>query len=363
MDLYERGGVWWYDFTYRGKRVRKSTGETSKYLAGLKANDALQKARDNGVDAILRKAPTFEAFAPDFLQWVEESQSHGHHTRKLYRDGWALVKDTPLAKLPMDQITNHDCEMTRFPASNFNANKALKTLKRMCTKAQELNRLYGNLPKIALREEWARSIEMSASDALLIDSHWQPGASSQSSRDAFRLICSSGMRPSECFGMRWEYVAWGQAVYRNPRGKTKSSRRPVPLNFPPFDCMAILRDRHERTGRPSEGWVFPSPDWPNRGEGSACGHLTTINLPYNAARDKAGLPKKMVLYCARHGVSTAVADVTTLKDTMQLLGHSHVETAMRYQHPDSKGVGERLWDQLRTQKDEKFLAKVGVRSD
>lgn len=364
MRVYKRGDKYHYDFTYHGIRVRKATDQTNKYLAEIEANDALAKARDNGgVEILLRICPTFEAFAPEFLKWVLESKAHGKHTRKLYGDGWGMLRNTPLAKMQMDKITNHDCEMIAFPGSNFNANKALKTLKRMCSKAKEMKRLFGDLPDIELLEETERSIKMSANDALLIDSHWNSGESSESSRDAFRIICCSGMRPNECFSMRWEYVSWERAVYQNPKGKTKSARRDVPLNFPPFDCVAILKDRHKRMGFPVEGWVFPSPDWPNKGKSSASGHLTTINLPYNAARDKAGLPKKMVLYCARHGVSTAVAEVATLKETMQLLGHSHVQTAMKYQHPQAQGIGERLWEQLRTKSDDKFLKKVGVKAE
>lgn len=342
MDLYRRGGVYWCDFTYHGKRVRKSTGKTDKYLAGLQAHEYLQKAQDNGgVDILLRKAPILETFAVEFLEWVTENQSFGKYSRKLYRNGWRLLKATPLAEMPMDKITNHHCETICFPGGPCNANTALKTLKRMFRIAKETKKLFGDLPKIVLREEEPRSIEISSEDAMLIDSHWLPGESSENSRDAFRIIRSSGMRPSETFRMRWEFVDWQRLVYRNPKGKTKTSRREVPLNFPPFNCMEILKARHERAGSPCEGWVFPSPT-------AAEGHLTTINEAFNRARNKAGLPTKMVLYCARHGAATAVADVATLKETMQLLGHSHVETALRYQHPKSKQIGERLWGQMRT---------------
>lgn len=342
MRLYKRGGVWHYDFMYHGVRVRKSTNQSKKYLAELQLNDDMQKARDNGgAHVLLRTVPTLETFAVDFLKWVEDTESIGKHAKKLYPRGWRLLKDTPLAKKPMDDIFNHDCETVKFPGTtNANANCALRTLRRMFSKAKEMKQLFGDRPKIELREEWPRSIAMSESDAVLIDSHWKPGERSQSSRDAFRIISSSGMRPSECFEMRWEYIHWDLAVYQNPKGKTKTSRRHVPLNFPPFDCMSILKVRHAREGSPAEGWIFPA--------NSACGHMTTINKPFIRARNRAGLPQKMVLYCARHGVSTAVADVATLKETMQILGHSDVKTALGYQHPNSKQVGERLWDRMRT---------------
>lgn len=336
MKLYRRNGsaVYYYDFSYHGKRFRDSTEQTKENLAWIVANDAFNKVREQGVEALLRVAPLLENFAVEFLQWVEETQSFGKHAKLLYPRGWRLLKDTPLAKMRMDKISNHHCETIRFPGTtNANANTALRTLRRMFSKAKEMKRLYGDLPHIALRPEWPRSIEMSEDDARLIYSKWN---GSDDSRDAFRTIRSTGMRPSEVFRMQWEYVKWDQGVYGNPNGKTKTSRRDVPLIFPPFRCMEILKDRHVRMGCPREGWIFPSAT-------AECGHLTTINKPFCEARDLAGLSKKMVLYTARHGHATKLQKHATLKETMLIEGHSDPKVALDYQHPDFKGIAERLW--------------------
>lgn len=347
MRLKKRGGIYHYDFTYHGERVRGSTGHTDKYLAGLKAHDDFEKVRNQGTSDVLRKAPTLETFAVEFLKWVEENQRLSELTKDYYPRGWRLLKDSPLAGMAMDQIGNHHCETIRFPGGNANANCALRTLRRMLTKAKETKQLYGDLPVIKLRPEEPRSVQMSEADALLIDAHWKPGEHAQDARDAFRIIRSSGMRPCECYTMRWEYMDWERAQYHIHRGKTPSSRRHVPLNFPPFDSMAILKDRHSKMGCPSEGWIFPSrSDLP--GLRSKCGHLVSIKHSFQAARDRAGLPKQMVLYTARHGAATNIAEVTTLKNSMQLLGHCDVKIAMRYQHPDSKEIAARLWDRAKT---------------
>jgi len=89
--------------------------------------------------------------------------------------------------------------------------------------------------------------------------------------------------------------------------------------------VAVLTDR---CGAKREGFVFPS-------KRSSSGHLTTIARRFREARDKAGLPKTLVLYCARHDYSTRVlARTGNLAAVMSTMGHKDVKTAMRYQHPE-----------------------------
>lgn len=347
MDIYQRKGsrVWYYDVSLPGqRRVRKSTGLTNYNLAKLKAGDDVAKARDQGtVDVLLRKAPVLETFAIEFMQWVDATATLKSDAKRYYKHGWGWLKDTPVAKLAMDKISNHDLETIHFPGKTpaTTANCSIRTLRKMFTKAQEMKRFFGQRPSFKEREEWPRSIKMSAADALAIDAHWQRGEQSQNSRDLFRVICSSGFRPKECFAARWEYMLWDREVYCNSQGKTPAASREVPLSLPPFRCVEVLRERWKRMECPRAGWIFPSSK-------TKSGHMVTIRTAFNNARKRAGLPKEMVLYTARHGACTRVADVATLKQVMEMMGHADIETALKYQHPDSKAVGQKLWDQMKT---------------
>ena len=97
----------------------------------------------------------------------------------------------------------------------------------MFSKAHELKRVF-DLPKIALRKVWGRSIAMSVGQAELIASKMPEG----DANDAFRIIRATGMRPCEAFAMRWEYVDAEKSIYHNPKGKTRTARRPIPLLDP-----------------------------------------------------------------------------------------------------------------------------------
>ena len=68
----------------------------------------------------------------------------------------------------------------------------------------------------------------------------------------------SGVRPEECFRMRWEHISWARERYGMilvTHGKTESARRFVPLTP---RARAILEARWELAGRCQEGWIWPS---------------------------------------------------------------------------------------------------------
>ena len=151
-------------------------------------------------------------------------------------------------------------------------------------------------------------------------------------RDAFLILRGTGMRPGECFAMQWEYVCWDGMFYQNPRGKTKTARRPIPLLG---DAFSILQRRHAAQHTPKSGWIFPQ-------DKSATGHIVSITKAFTKARDAAGLPKEMVLYTARHGNMTDLSGTCSLVEVMAIGGHSDVKTAMKYQHPDVAALKAKL---------------------
>src|ERR1700675_477094 len=57
----------------------------------------------------------------------------------------------------------------------------------------------------------------------------------------------------------------------------------------------------------------------------------------------AGLPESLVLYCARHTFGTAAYGATgNLAMVMNVMGHTDIRTAMRYQHPVLDSVREAI---------------------
>jgi len=273
---------------------------------------------------------TLKQFAVQFIDWVDHSQSLEKKSRQYYRHGWNLLSATRLCDEKLDRIKNRDCDTLLFPGGAANANTALRTLRRMFSHAQELE-LVEQAPKIRLRKEWPRSVAMTQQQANAILAHMPDG----DPRDVLSILRATGMRPGEAYGMRWEFVGWEEKIYRNPKGKTKSARRPVPLLDP---SGAVLVRRHLAQGSPNTGWVFPAI--------SSSGHRTSIQKAFVRARNLAGLPKEYVIYSARHGAATDIASVVSLKEVMNILGHSDMATALRYQHPSTENLQARLTQKL-----------------
>ena len=273
---------------------------------------------------------TLKQFSAQFIDWVDHSHSLEKKTRAYYRHGWNLLSTTDLANRKLDGIKNRDSDTLTFPGGPANANTALRTLRRMLAYAEDLE-IIKHVPEIKLRKEWPRSVAMTREQAELIIMRMPDG----DARDALSILRATGMRPKEVFSSRWEYVNWEAKIYHNPNGKTRNSRRAVPLLDP---SSSILARRHFTRGSPHAGWVFPGV--------SSCGHIVTIQKAFTKARTLASLPRELVLYTARHGCATDLAAVLSTKELMTIGGWSDAATAMRYQHPETTNLQSRL-DQIK----------------
>jgi integrase len=251
-------------------------------------------------------------------------------TKKFYRNGWRLLKATPVAEIRLDQITGDCADQLRFPGSAANANCALRTLRRMLHKAEEW-KMVGNAPKIKMMKEHGRHLRLDDE----AESKLVAGTASckwrQRTRELFRdiviLMRDTGMRNQrELYRMRIENLDWENRVIFVPDSKTPEGRRLVPMS------RRVLEILHARCGTKTEGWAFPS-------KRSASGHLCSIDRLFREARQQAGLPKELVLYCARHDYGTRVLMRTgNLAAVMRTMGHRDIKTAMHYQHPELEVV-------------------------
>ncbi len=130
MKLFKkpRSKFYWYDFTVRGRRYRASTQETKSVRALKAASLKLASVMEN-TDPLPSKPTALGEFAERFLAWVENGRLE-EKTKKSYRNGWRLLKATPVSHTRVDQITGDCAEQLKFPGSAANANCALRTLRR-----------------------------------------------------------------------------------------------------------------------------------------------------------------------------------------------------------------------------------------
>jgi integrase len=315
---------YWFDFTVRGQRYRGSTGEAKAVRATKVASMKLAQAVEHGDLFSTRSTVLFE-FSERFLTRLDEVRVE-QKTRKYYRNGCRLLKATPLFSMRLTEITTEDAERLKFPGSAGNANCALRTLRRMLHIAEEW-KLIARAPKIKLLKEHGRDVTLDAdAEAKLVQASlcckWR-ARTRELFRDIIALMRDTGMRNErELYRMRTENLDWNNRTIFVPDSKTPEGRRLVPMSRRVFEILK------RRCGTRTAGWVFPS-------KRSASGHLRSICNLFRQARNEAGLPKELVLYCARHDYGTRILTRTgNLAAVMRTMGHRDVRTAMHYQHPE-----------------------------
>jgi integrase len=289
------------------------------------------------------KIPTLGDFATRFFDWLRSLPAHRpprQATRRYYRVGWRILQTTSISRMRLDQIIA-DHALTIEGKSPANTNNALRTLRRMLKKAQEWE-LVSTVPIVKLVEEYGREelIEPWMEQQILAVTRaprltakgrrsrvgWEPF------RTVFLLMLDSGLRPGEIFRMRWENIHWEKGLIFNPRGKSRKSRRYVPLTE---RVKAALLARKDIS---SEGWVFPSLR-------SRSGYITDreVSKQWLEAKRMAGIPEKIVLYCARHRFSTDAMEGTgNVLAVMDVMGHGSVNSTRLYTHTNAALIREAI---------------------
>jgi integrase len=332
-------GMHWYDFTIDGVRHRGST--QTKKLSEAKAVEAalIVKAKEQGSDAVRPvQSPILRDYALRFSEWVKSSRLE-LNSKRYYQYGWKLLSSTQLANMQLSRITSDDVERTRFfrtitkdgvtitvECSAQYTNQAIRTLKRMLSKAEEW-RLIRNVPKIKPSKVYGRDtlIDPSMERLLLSDlnkphKHRRILKARRQISDILVIAQDTGMRPNEIFRMRIEHIDWANMRIWNPYGKTAKSRRFVPMSQRMKDLLRI------RCEEKREGWLFPS-------KRSKAGHLSSISSGFRSLRRRLGLSEKVVPYCARHTYGSYTMEATgnafAVADSM---GHVDLQSMKPYQH-------------------------------
>jgi integrase len=334
VELFKRknSNCWWYDFTVRGERYRGSTKERNKTAASAKAARLLTEITDDDRPVYMKKSPVLSVLAERFMSFLNNAKLE--EKSKIYlRSGWRLLQRTDMTGMRIDRITSENIDTLVFPGGPYNVNCALKTLRRMLHKGQEWG-LISKIPKIKLMKEFGRTLRLTdETEVKLLSAYAQLAQSGEWSTKQYQLLCDitilvrdTGMRnKKELFAIRIENLDFNNRMIFVPDSKTPTGRRYVPMTDRISDMLAV------RCAVRKEGWLFEAK--------SKSGHLTTVDKKFRQARELAGLPKKLVLYCGRHDYGTRLLQATgNLALVMKAMGQTSTKAAMEYQHPDLEQV-------------------------
>jgi len=363
MAVYKRGKIWWYKFSWNGESIRESTKQSNKrYSEQMEAAHKTSLAKGEVGLRDRTPVPTLKDFAEhDFEPYIESRFVNKPKTLEYYRTGLKNLNGfPPLAGCTLDAITAE--KISGFVAKRREAglqvstiNRQLEVLRRMLKLATEWGKVEKALPKVemlpgenhrdrvlstgeesgyleattAMGEDILESYRRALEGVRATMRGEQPTRPEDPFllRDATTILIDCGLRPEECFRLRWEHVRDG-AVHI-PFGKTESARRTVPLT--PRAAALLEMRRAAATGV----WVFPA--------STRSGHIekSSLKKQHPKASKLAKVPD-FPLYTFRHTCLTRWAAFMDPYTLGYLAGHSDFATTRRYVHPQAHTIMEAI---------------------
>jgi len=297
MTLYKRGGVYWFNFKFRGQKIQQSTKQGDRKVA-RQMEAACRTALAKGEVGISERkpAPPLKDFAQRFVDAIQvrcaaKPRTIAYYAEKLQR----LLEFESMANARLDAIDEALIEsyvQERIKkVAPATVNRQLATLKRLLRLAYEW-RVINRVPRIRmLPGEKPREFVLShAQEQIYLELAPQP------LRDVAVLILDTGLRIGEALALEWRDVHvkpanGSKSGYIQIRdGKSKNARRNLSLT-PRVEAM--LRKRH--SDKPTR-WVFES--------STAEPYLvTSLDHLHEKTRALLGLPKDVALLVLDTGLS------------------------------------------------------------
>ncbi len=355
MAVYKRGRVWWYKFTWKGEPVRESTKQTNKRTAE-QIEAAHKTALAKGEVGIREKkpSPTLAQFAKnDFLPYVRNRFAAKPATLAYYEiqvnhlTGHARLGEVAIDAVTTEMISDFVTKRRHAEYQISSINRALQVLRRMLRLAVEWGKVEKPAPRISLlpgerrRERVLSGSEeaayLRAAQAIgdsILERYTlalegiratQRGRQPIKPEDPFLLrdvatvLLDCGLRPEECYRLRWEEVRDG--ALHIPFGKAASARRSIPLP----NRAAVLIEMRKPVANTE--WVFPA--------STKSGHIGQSSLKRRHAKAcaLAGL-EHLPPYTFRHTCLTRWASHMDPYTLAYFAGHSDFGTTRRYVHPN-----------------------------
>jgi integrase len=328
---------------WHGKLIRESTKQGSDKIA-RQIESAHRTSLAKGEVGIREQKPSptltefiDKRFEPSVKMRFEKSSPKTW--LDWYRPNLRAIKAyKPLANTKLDEVTTE--KANEFAAHRQNEglqNSSLRVLRRVlrvavewgaCPAAPQLKLLPGERHRERVISHIEEVRYLTAAPDLL--------------SAIVAILADTGMRPEECFRLRWESISWTNGRHGTvliTHGKTVAARRVLPMTP---RVRQVLEGRWDKADNPDEGWVFTAPTESEHVERSSIKrqHRDVFKTLKEEAEKNDDKPiRPFVLYDLRHTFLTRLGesgcDVWTLA---RIAGHSNIKQSSRYVHPSNDAV-------------------------
>ena len=324
MGVYRRKDSrtpWWISYTYRGRQIREPAGPTKRIAEDALAARKADIARERFDLHDSKPSPLFRDFAEVYLGYARDNKKSWDRDVQSLKHLLLFFGNRRLNQISSFLIEHYKSER-KTKVKPATVNRELSLLKHMLNLAIRWGKA-GTNPARDVRpfKEERGPIRVLSSDECerLIEA----------CPDYFRPIVIvalyTGMRKGEILGLRWTMVDFERGlvhVEKSKSGKTRS----VPMHERLVEMFKGLKRNGE--------FVFSIDGKKPRKD---------IRKPFEKAQAEAGIYPRCRFHDLRHTFGSHLrrngVDLVTVKE---LMGHSRIETTMKYMHSFPKQKDEAI---------------------
>ena len=248
-------------------------------------------------------------------------------TRRNYETIWSARLKPAFGDQRLQNIRRGEIDAfhKKLADTPYQANRALALLSKLLNLAEEWEWREGVNPcrhitkfKERPRQRFLTGDEIkavrAASTNLVSDGEITAGAA-----NILELLLLTGARSSELASAQWPWVNWDMQMIELPDSKTGA--KPIYLSDA---AILVLRQQHARSKE--QQFIYPG-----RSKGK---HIHNLRKPWSRICKEAGLEGVRVHDLRHTAASLALGSGTSLAIVGRLLGHTQVQTTLRYAHLD-----------------------------
>jgi integrase len=352
----KRGPAWYAKYRLpTGRQVQKKLGPAwtgrgrppagyfTKRLAQAWLDDVLARARRNELPGMVTTGATLADAAAEWLRYCEHERAVKRSTLTEYRHtAERLVRD--LGDVPLEDVTAERLDRWKAEASQSLSNRSvakyLVILHGIFRRAMKVWGLPRNPVADVERPRYRVSDDLDAFSPEEVHALVRAAGLRQDAA-LFLTAAFTGLRLGELLALHWGDVDFAGDAIRvrrsyNAHGglgtPTSGKVRSVPMVAEVARALASLTNRDEFT---DEGdLVFTS-------TGGAYLEATALRARYKAALARAGL-RALRFHDLRHTFGTLAVRHAEVPAVQAWMGHSDIQTTMRYVHHRDRGGEAKL---------------------
>jgi integrase len=342
MAVYRRGGVWWYEFQFRGQRVRESSYSSNKSVA-LRIERERHRSLELGT-AGLKETQEPLLFATASKNWLESNKAHWSASN-LRIESFSLGHLQPhfgrllLADITPEDVARYQAKRKSEDASPRTINMEIGTLRAILRKHRLWANIQPDVRMLRVKQDTGRALSDDEQHRLLVAAK---ATRSRSLPVAIQVALHTGLRNSELRLLRWRQVDLIERSLIVGRSKTAGGEgRLVPLSQ--TAARTLVEWRREFPDAQPEHFVFPSERYGLEGDkGRTLGRVVPYDIDpkkpigswkvsWTKARELAKVSCRW--HDMRHKFVSKMAEGLASDATiMALAGHLSRRMMERYSH-------------------------------